>query len=325
VPAAATSYPGPPPLSWGNAWAQWRIDLPVLAVVLAAGVAYLLAVARVRRGGLSWGWPRAAAFLAGGLGSIVIATMSVFGVYDRTLFWPNAVQNMLLLSLCPVLLGFGRPLRLAAQSLPEPVTRRVRTSPVARVLTHPLVSTLLGPVVLFSLYLTPYYAATLRSVALHELLRAELLVAGCLFFWPMLGDGALPAWCTHPVRVGLGLLDGLIDALPGLVVMLTGHLIAGGYYRFLGRTWGPSLHWDQTIGGGLMLTIAELVSLPFLGGQLLAWARADAAEAADTDKALDELASAQASAGGADAGPAGRTRPWWETDPRFTERFKPVQ
>ena len=63
-----------------------------------------------------------------------------------------------------------------------------------------------------------------------------------------------------------------------------------------------------------MLTLAELVALPFLGGQLLAWIRADAAEAAEVDKRLDAIAIAEATAAG-DAGTPELMRPWWETDP----------
>ena len=310
----AGSARGLPPLSWGQAWAEWRVDWPVLAVVLAAAAVYLLGVNRLHRSGRTWPMSRTAFFLAGGLGCLVVATMSPLGVYDRTLFWPEAVQNMLLISLCPVLLGLGAPLRLAAECRGRPMRRNRATGLVGRVLTFPLVSLLLAPAFLLCLYLTPYYAATLRSDLLHELLRAELLVIGCLFIWPMLGGELLPAWCSHPVRVAIGFFDGLVDALPGLVVMLTGRIIAGGYYRSLGRSWGPSLHWDQTIGGGLMLTLAELIALPFLGGQLMAWMRADAAEAAEIDKKLDHLAATQAAAEG-DTGSPELMRPWWETDP----------
>jgi cytochrome c oxidase assembly factor CtaG len=303
-----------PPLTLASAWSHWQLDVPVLVVVLAAAAAYLTGVARVRRSGRRWPGSRTAMFLLGGLGTIVVATMSVLGVYDRTLFWPEAVQNMLLIGLCPVLLGLGAPLRLIAESRRTPGHAPRWLSSAGRFLTFPLVSSLLGLGLLFGLYLTPYYEATLRSDLLHELLRAQLLIAGCLFIWPMLGGELLPPWCTHPIRVAIGFVDGLVDALPGLVVMLTGRVIAVGYYRSVGRTWGPTLHWDQTIGGGLMLTLAELVALPFLGGQLLAWIRADAAEAAEVDKRLDAIAIAEATAAG-DAGTPELMRPWWETDP----------
>ncbi len=312
--SATANSGGLPPLTLASAWSHWQLDIPVLVVVAAAAAWYLSAVARLGRSGRAWPRARTLMFLLGGLGSVVVATMSALGVYDRTLFWPEAVQNMLLIGLCPVLLGLGAPLALATAARRRPAHAPRWLEMAGRVLTFPLVSSMLGLALLFGLYLTPYYEATLRSDVLHELLRAELLVAGCLFIWPMLGGELLPAWCTHPVRVAIGLVDGLVDALPGLVVMLTGRVIAAGYYRSVGRTWGPTLHWDQTIGGGLMLTLAELVALPFLGGQLLSWIRADAVEAAEVDRRLDEIAVADAAVAG-DAGTPELMRPWWETEP----------
>jgi len=53
------------------------------------------------------------------------------------------------------------------------------------------------------------------------------------------------------------------------------------------RTWGPAPMWDQRLGGGVMLAIAELVGLPLLGVVLVGWIRADDAEARLVDAELD--------------------------------------
>lgn len=43
----------------------------------------------------------------------------------------------------------------------------------------------------------------------------HLLLGGSLFVMPVLTrEEALPRWCTHPVRVALVFLDGVIDAVP---------------------------------------------------------------------------------------------------------------
>jgi cytochrome c oxidase assembly factor CtaG len=301
-----------PPLTFARSLVAWTLDVPVLSVVVVVGVAYLVGVWRVRRSGDSWPVGRTVLFLAGGLGSAIVLTMSCLGTYDRVLFWPYAVQNVLLLSLTPVLLAFGEPVALAGRCLPPRLVDRVRASRVLRVLTFPVVSSLLGAALMLCLYLTPYYDAVLRSDALHELLRLELVVLGCLFFWPMLGGEALPSWCTHPVRVAFGLLDGLVDAVPGLVVMTSMHVIAVGYYVSVRPGWGPSLRYDQQMGGGLMLGLVELVGLPFLAGQFVGWVRADRAEAAALDRRIDELVAERAAAGVEEPE---LMRPWWETEP----------
>jgi cytochrome c oxidase assembly factor CtaG len=59
-----------------------------------------------------------------GVGSILLVTVSVVGVYAGTLFWDRAVQNIVLLMITPMLLALGAPLTLLREVLPEPATRR---------------------------------------------------------------------------------------------------------------------------------------------------------------------------------------------------------
>ncbi|MFB7511518.1 cytochrome c oxidase assembly protein, partial [Streptomyces broussonetiae] len=132
-------------------------------------------------------------------------------------------------------------------------------------------------------------------------------------------EQALPRWCTHPVRAALVFLDGIVDAVPGVVVMTHGTLIAGAWYLHHAPTWSPDVQHDQQIGGGAMLSIAELVALPFLLALLVQWARAERVQNAALDRRLDaELAPAVVPAPAADhaaqAPSAERVRPWWETE-----------
>jgi putative copper resistance protein D len=136
------------------------------------------------------------------------------------------------------------------------------------------------------------------------------------------GQDLLPRWCTHPVRALLVFLDGLFDSVPGIVVMTSSTLVAGHWYTAHPRSWGPSVQQDQMLGGGLMLTLAELVSLPFLIAVFLAWWRAERDRTAELDARLDEELtpaaprSAPAAPDTVMPAPAGPdlVRPWWETD-----------
>jgi putative copper resistance protein D len=108
-------------------------------------------------------------------------------------------------------------------------------------------------------------------------------------------------------------IDGLLDAVPGIAVMTSSSLVAGGYYGTITRSWGPTRSWDQTIAGGLMLTIAEVVAVPFVAILYRAWIREDTSRAKDIDRALD-LEDLRRDATPDDEPPA-INRPWWETDP----------
>lgn len=306
-------------LTAGRLLSSWQLDIPALLLIAALATSYGWGVRRVRRRGERWPLARAAAFAVLGLGALTVATMSGLAVYDHVLFWPAAVQNILLDLVAPLGLALGDPLRLAVEALPEGAAARVRrtmTGRLVRVLTFPLVSTVLVLATELTVYFTPYFATALRVGWLHQLMYLHLLVAGCLFVVPVLTrEQTLPAWCTHPVRAALVFLDGIVDAVPGLVVMTHGTLIAGAWYLHHAPSWSPDVQHDQQIGGGAMLGIAELTALPFLLALLYQWARAERLQTAALDRRLDaELPPADTPAApGQDTAPD-RVRPWWETE-----------
>ncbi|MDN0196550.1 cytochrome c oxidase assembly protein [Streptomyces sp. S.PNR 29] len=307
----------PPELTLGRLLSSWELDVPVLLLVALLGVPYGWGVLRLRRRGERWPLPRLAAFALLGLGTLVVATMSAPAVYAHALFWPAALQNVLLDLVAPLGLALGDPLRLAVRALPERAAGRVRramTGRLVRLLTFPLVSTALVLATELTVYFTPYFGTALRHGWLHELMYLHLLLAGCLFVVPVLTrEEALPPWCTHPVRAALVFVDGVIDAVPGIAVMTHGSLIAGAWYLHHAPSWAPDVHHDQQLGGGAMIGTAELVALPFLLAILVQWARAERAETAVLDRRLDAELVPAAPAAGPAQGPE-LVRPWWETE-----------
>jgi putative copper resistance protein D len=304
-----------PELTASRFFGSWQFDGYALAAVLLLGAAYAYGVRRRLRAGERWPLWRTAAFYVLGLGTLVVATMSSLAVYDQVLFWPAAVQNILLDLFAPLGLALGDPLALAA---PTGGLRRAVTSRVARALMYPLVSSVLVLASELTIYFTPYFATALGTPAVRQLMHLQLLLTGCLFVLPMLSrQELLPRWCSHPVRAALVFFDGLFDSVPGIVVMTSGTLVAGHWYSTHPRTWGPSVQHDQLLGGGLMLTLAELVALPFLLLVFLEWWRAERDKTAALDARLDREAAAlpsPATPGAAAPAVPGTTRPWWETD-----------
>ena len=317
-------YDGPPALTLARALTSWTLDLPVLVAVLAAAGLYLAGMRRVRRAGQPWPAGPAVAFLAGGAGALVIATMSFLGVYQGVLFSVRAVQNVLLLLVAPLFLAMGRPLSLLIAARPGPGARAqaVVGSRAARVLTFPAITALVLVIVPFLLYFTPWYEAGLRSDPVRELTYAALMVPGLIFFWTLLRVDPVPR--AYPYLVALWVTGAEVvgDAVLGLAVIADQHLIAGSYYQALGRPWGPTLRADQVIGGGALWILGDLVGLPFLAAMLIQMIREDEREAAEVDAALD--ASAVAAAGEAGAQSPAPGQPWWESDDRFTGRFRGV-
>jgi cytochrome c oxidase assembly factor CtaG len=326
----AGGYTGPPALTLSRAVTSWTLDLPVLVAVLVAAGLYLAGTRRLHHAGLSsppapgagsaaalpppWPAARAVAFLAGGTGAVVLATMSFLGVYQGVLFSARAVQNVLLLLVAPLFLALGRPLTLLIAARPRLGARAEGAvhSRAARILTFPAITAMVLVIVPFLLYFTPWYEAGLRNDLVRELTYAALMVPGLVFFWTLLRVDPVPK--AYPYLVSLWVTGAEVvgDAVLGLAIIADEHLIAGSYYQALGRPWGPSLRADQVIGGGALWILGDLVGLPFLAAQLIQMIREDEQEAAEVDAELDAR----------DAATTADDQPWWESDSRFTGRFQ---
>lgn len=304
------------PLTAGRFVSTWHFDPWVATALVVVLAIYVAGMRAARRRGVRWPLTRLACFLGLGVGTAVIATMSSLAVYSRVLMWPMALQVTLLLTIVPVGLGLADPLGLAIAASSPPVAdrwRRVMANRVWRILTFPALGAVLALITQLVIFYSGYLGAAQRHGGVLHLMQLQLVVTGCLFALPLLGLEALPAWCTQPVRMTFAAIDGLLDAIPGIAVMTSRSLIAGGYYATVTRSWGPTRSWDQTIAGGLLLTVAEVVAVPFIAILFRAWIREDASRALEIDRALDlEELRKDATL---DEPATGTTRPWWETDP----------
>jgi len=306
------------PARWLTGW-SW--DVPAVVLAVPAVVVYVLAVRQVQARGGSWNRAATGWFVGVGAGSLLLVTCSFLGTYSRVLFWPLAVQDVLLMTLVPVGLTLGRPVALWRAVRP---TRGVAASParraLGRLLGFPLTGSVLAVALLLLVYTTGWDQARLQHGWLLALTRLVLLTAGCAFLFPLLGVDEGTGRTSYPVRAVIAFLDGLLDALPGLAVLGTGHVIAAGYYTRVARSWGPSPVRAQQIGGTAMIALSELVGLPTLIVLLAAWVRSDARQASDIDAALDVIDAAEQAARAPHDQPAQDDpaqddrlqRPWWE-------------
>jgi len=340
--AAAGGYHGPPQLTFARAFSSWTLDPWALVAVLVLGALYLAGVRQVRRRGQPWPASRAVLFCGLGLGFGVIATMSSIGVYEPVLFYMRSVQTVLLLLVVPLFVALGRPLSLTIAASPR-IGRRLAAAlagRTARLLAFPAITTFVLILTPFLVYFTPWYQAGFTSVLVAQLTRVALIVPGFVFFWTLLQVDPVPKAFPYVVTLWITAAEVIGDAVLGIAVIADTSLLASPYYHALARPWGPSLATSQVLGGGVLWILGDLVGLPFLAAQLIQMMRADEADARAIDAELDAqeaaaAAVAAAGAGGATAsvvpdvadeaaeGPVtGQQRPWWETDRRFSDRFR---
>jgi cytochrome c oxidase assembly factor CtaG len=288
--ALVTHSDEPPPLTPGRLVTEWEPRALVIAGLVLVAAIYLWGVWRLARRGHRWAPGRTIAFVVGGLGTIGYATTSWMGAYDGTLFWAHMAQHMVLAMVSPIFLALGAPVTLALRTLPVRPRRalvRVLHSLPAKVLLNPLVGFALLFGTPFVLYYTGLYQESLRNDTLHTLLHVHFVIAGSIFFWPLIGVDPLPGRIAHPLRLLLLFVTLPAHAWLGISIMTSRTVLAGDYYRELGRSWGPSLLADQSIGGGLLWAAGDLVGLLVVAALFVQWSRADEREAVRTDRHLD--------------------------------------
>ena len=304
-----------PPLTPVTLLTSWTFDPVGVALAMALIILYALCMVRARRLGAKWHWLASVMFLVLGIGSLAYATCGALAVYRSSLFWVAGMQAAVLSAVTPMGLALGDPITLAGQALGKNGARRLRRAlagPLPRILMFPLVSSVVAAGSLILVFFTSYFTASVSNTLVRDVLYVQLLGTGLLVVLPLLGEDMLPQWCTHPVRALVAFVDGLLDAIPGILVMTAPALLAPGVAGFTNRTWGPGAGLDQKLAGAVMIAVAEVVGLPLLAAVFVSWVRADDADARRADAFLDARA--------AESVEPLLDRPWWETDPRFSDR-----
>ena len=267
--------------------ANWT-SLVALVIEVAALAWYLRSIRRLAGRGRSWSPFKTAGFAAG---LIVVAYAVEGGVayYDVSNFTISVIQHLLLIAVAPPLLAMGAPLTLALQSSSPRTTTvllKVLRGAPARLFTHPVVAFagLMGTMYVF--FLTPLYGFSERHPVLQAYLLLHFLVAGCLFWWPMVGKDLLPRRFGFGTRFVLVFVSVPFNAVLGLI-------IAG-----VGRPLYPAGNTlaDTQSGGNVLWGLLEVLTVAALALLFVQWAREEERRAVRADRQLDAaLAAARAS------------------------------
>jgi cytochrome c oxidase assembly factor CtaG len=306
------------PLTVSSAVESWTLDASVVLIALAAA-AYWWGVRRARANGAGVDEGRAWCFVAG-LALWCLATMSAIAVYAQVLFWVRALQVLLLLFLVPMLLALGTPLTVLRRALDPPGRERfdrVLATPLARVVAHPLTTSVAMLATPWLLYLTPWYTAALEHRFIGFVTQILLLAVGFGYFYARLQADPVPRRYSQMLSMVISVVETIGDGLLGVVLWL-GPLVAVAYYQALGRDWGPSARVDQSIGAGILWILGDILGLPFLMLLVRALAADEKARAVEVDAELDaELEHVE------DVPPerAAESTLWWKNDPQLGDRF----
>ena len=245
----------------------------------------------MRRRGERWSNWLIAAFYGLGLGSFVVVNFGFLGALSHDLRWAFSTRTALLFFVIPALLALGRPVTLARRALTTGGVGsldRLMASRVVRVLGNAVIAPLVA-VGIFSIFLTPFGGVLRQNEWGQALVTIVIPTIGLLLVLPLIEYSAHRSAFFVTVEFLLAFVELVIDAIPGILIRLNGHVLDGlpaiaGAHPF----WWPSPIRDQQLSGDLLWFIAELADVPVLIILFIRWSRVDRREAKSYDDLSDE-------------------------------------
>src|SRR5580700_5371431 len=270
-----------PPFGLVQVVTRWQFAPVVTGFVVVAAGLYLWGAARVRRRHPVRPWPlwRTGLFL-GGLAVVVIATQSGIGSYDDVLFTDHMIQHLLLIMVAPPLLVVGQPATLLLHASRNPLhtwAKKALRSRVMTAVTWPPFGAALYLSVIVGTHLTSFMNLVLTNGAVHDGEHALYLVAGYLYFLPLIGREPIRWKVSYPTRIFLLFIAMPVDAFTGLVLGSE----SGNPFPAMATdrpAWAPSPINDVHIGGGIMWVGGAAIMFVLMMSVFFAWSRSQRAD-----------------------------------------------
>jgi len=190
-----------------------------------------------------------------------MATQSSIGAYDDVLFSVHMVQHLLLIMVAPPLLVAGRPVTLLLHAAGNPVhtwVKPVIQSRAVTAMTWPPGTVAFYAAVVAGTHLTPFMNLVLENDAVHNAEHALYLLAGYLFFLPVVGSEPIRWRISTLGRYFLLFVTMPVDTAVGIVLTLLPREPFPAYAH-TGRTWGPGLVGDLHDGGFVLFAGSDII------------------------------------------------------------------
>ncbi|QDU28230.1 Putative electron transport protein YccM [Anatilimnocola aggregata] len=255
-------------------WDPWLVIVLVITAAIYARGFWLLH----RRDPTRWPLLRLVAFLAG-LATLFLALASPIEPFASLLLQVHMLQHLLLMMVVAPLVWLGTPLMPLLRGLPRqlrkswfaPLLRSRSLQSLLAAMTHPFVALPLFTAMTWLWHLPRVYDAALRAPQLHYWQHVSFLLAGLLFWYPVVRPyPARPRWSPWLLLPYLLLADIQNTVLSALLTFSDRVLYS--YYNEVPRIAGITALEDQSSAGVLMWvpgSIAFLGPLFWIGLQLL--------------------------------------------------------
>ncbi len=240
----------------------------VSAALVCLALVYTRGWVRILRLGLETieGW-RATSFFIG-LFLIWVAVASPLAALDHEFLTAHMIQHLLLMTLAPLLIWLGAPIKSLAHGVPHRVVQTLLIPLVRWPMIKGLVTFLARPAVcwlgaagtLIAWHIPAVFVLGLQSGTWHGMEQALFLGTGLLFWWPVVQPW--PSAQTSPrwsILVYLFLATLSCDILSGFLVFCD--RVVYSVYLSTPNPFGISALEDQQCAGALMWTCVTIVYL----------------------------------------------------------------
>jgi putative membrane protein len=248
---------------------SWPLPIPLTLSLIAVALVYLRGWHRLRKvlPTLLSGW-RPAAFM-GGVFSVWAAAASPLATLDHQLLTIHMLQHLLLMTVAAPLILLGAPVSALLQGMPQHFVRSalgpfLRCPPVrrlGRIVTHPVFCWLVSTAVVVGWHIPALFDLGIRSAGWHKVEHASFLVAGILFWWPVIRPWpSLNNWASWHIPLYLFLATLPCDALSAFLAFC--NRVVYPHYLSAHRLFDLSALADQQCAGAFMwigVTFAYLV------------------------------------------------------------------
>jgi putative membrane protein len=249
----------------------WNWNPAVLAACAGMIAAYQWAVG-LRFSGKTAAW-------LGAVLLILLALVSPLDALSVYLFSVHMARHIVFVLVIPALLLLGLPAERVERWLRHPAAARAK-----RVVGKPALTWMAGIGAMTLWHVPAVFHAAAAHPALHMLEHLSLLMAGALFWWPLLSP--VPRCRIQPVPQGIAYLASACLACTAMGVLITfapatlysayAHPAAApGMLRLLRNDWGISAAMDQQIGGLLMWVPCCLIYLAAIMAMFARWYSAE--------------------------------------------------
>lgn len=131
---------------------------------------------------------------------------------------------------------------------------------------------LLASLIIVLWHIPAFYNATLENELIHGVQHQFFLLAGFLFFWPLMSTVRYSPQLSPPMKCVYLFLQTLPSGVVGATIVYAAPGLYPHYAEATVRPWGISLAEDQIIGGLLMWVGMNAVFLLLLSVIFLRWA-----------------------------------------------------